>query len=221
MPQSGKRILMVDDYDSVHTYYGTMLQRHGMETARAYSGEDAVRLVAEGHVDLVIMDISMPKAKLDGIAACREIHERFHVPVLIFTAAREFPQQDWRPLAQAALAKAVGFVDKAASDSVFLRTVQRALNGERAFDPEQVKVALAQWDQLCHMRKLYSRLTRREKQVLELLRKGLTNQEMAELLRLSVETVNQHVGSILAKLEVANRVQAAVLGTSGWIEKLT
>lgn len=212
------KALLVDDFPGTHKDYGPLLQAQGFEVVHRFSGESALAYLDSERVDLVIMDISMPNAEMDGIEACREIRDRCRIPVLILTVAREF--QKWEPLAHALLAGATGFVDKKAEDRVFLRAVQHALAGGRFFEPEEEKEALREWDRLCRKRKLYKRLTRREKQVLDLLRQGLMNREIAERLTLSVQTVNQYVSNILTKLEVTNRVQAAVFGTTGWEKEL-
>jgi DNA-binding NarL/FixJ family response regulator len=202
------KILLVDDHVWIHDSVGLFLQQQGHEVLSAYSGEESLELVETEQPDLVLMDVSMPNAELDGIAACREIRNQHKMPILIFTAAADF-EEWWRPYAQAIMAGASGFVDKGAGKRGLRRAVQAAAEKHSFFDPHKVREATSNWERVCRKQKLYKRLSRREREVLDLIRQGKTNREIAEALVISFSTVRTHVENILCKLEVTGRAEAA------------
>jgi DNA-binding NarL/FixJ family response regulator len=163
------------------------------------------------------MDVMMPN--MDGLDATRAIKGEFpDIIVLILTASA-----DQNDLAKAFKAGAEGYVLKYASAPQIIGAIRKALAGEHSFDQEVATRLLArlmeqapQEEPARSVRAEHSEsaplevLTPRELDVLRLMAQGLTNQQIAQSLFLSVGTVKKHVRSILAKLGVSDRVQAVV-----------
>jgi len=202
------KVLLVDDHDWIHDSIRLLLQPRGFDVVGVFSGEQAVEMVDQGKPDVIIMDIRMPKAKLEGIEACRKILNEHTIPVIMFTASSEY-EEWWRPYAQAVAAGAIGFVDKAAGKTALLQAVQAALEGGQILDPARVKEASEKWEEFCKKQRLFRQLTRRERQVLKLIRQGKTDREIADDLTLSLYTVSDYVKKILCKLQVSSRAGAA------------
>ena len=174
----------------------------------AADGVDAVRLADELRPDVVLMDVRMPR--LDGVEATKQIAEAGTAKVLVMTTfdmdeyalsalrngASGFLLKDTPPADLVSALRAVASGDAVVSPSVTKRLLDRFLGpgGGELRDAAVLDV-----------------LTEREREVLVLIAKGLSNTELAQKLFLSEATVKTHVGRILAKLELRDRVQAVVL----------
>lgn len=204
------KVLLVDDHWFVHEGVGAYLEQGGFQVVPAYSGEEAVDLVGRECPDVVVMDISMPEAQLDGIEACREIrsHHGDGPAVLIYTVAADLVAQPWRPYAEAVLAGADGYVDKGARKEELVRAIRLVVEGQPFFDPRRMQEAMQEWARASRREKLYQSLTRREREVLALVKEGRTNREIAEALTIAYDTVRNHVSSILGKLGLSRRGEA-------------
>jgi NarL family two-component system response regulator LiaR len=199
------KILVCDDHEIVHDALTQMLTLNGFEVVNARSGEDGVAMVVAERPDLVLMDIIMPDARLNGIEACREILNLYpETPVIMYTAASEYGDW-WLPYAEAVMAGAVGYVDKKDGKRPVLQAIEAVRRGEKFLDPQKSKEALQEWHEVCQRERLHERLSPREKEVLGLILEGLTNREISEELSIVLKTVEAHVGAILVKLEVAKR----------------
>jgi len=200
-------VLLVDDHWFVHEGVGTYLEANGCTVAHAYTGEEALELLEAALPDVVVMDVSMPGAQCDGIEACREIRSRYGAapPVVIYTVAAAVAEEPWRPYAEAVLAGAAGYVDKGARKGALLQALHSVAEGRPFFDPQRMQEAMVAWDRASEREAAYRSLTRREREVLELLRAGQTNREIAEALSIAYDTVRNHVSSILGKLGLSRR----------------
>ncbi len=203
------RILLVDDHWFVHEGVGLFLEQAGLQVEHAYTGEEAVERIGQGCPDVVIMDVSMPGAQLDGIEACREIRSRYGASpaVIIYTVAAAVSEKPWQPYAEAVLAGAAGYVDKGARKQELLEAIRLAAEGKPFFDPLRMQQAMLEWSRASQHEAAYKSLTRREREVLDLLREGKTNREIAEELSIAYDTVRNHVSNILGKLGVSRRGQ--------------
>ncbi len=170
--------------------------------AEADSGEQALRLSEELHPDVVLMDLVMPG--MDGVEATRLLRQRDpQVQVIALSGFEE------GALVQGALrAGAIGYLVKNVAIDELASAIRSAHKGSSIVSPAALQ-ALA-----------YStapepdpsvNLTERERQVLELLVRGMTNVEIAKELMISLSTARSHVSSILSKLGVSNRAEAAVI----------
>lgn len=176
--------------------------------ATASNGRDAVHLSAEWEPDLVLMDLKMPV--MNGVEATRQIRaNQPSVKVLVLTT---YDDDEW--LFEAIRAGAAGYLLKDLAHSDLVTAIRGTVAGNAYVDPHVTGRLLNQVAQARSSpatSQLTQRLTERERTVLNLIAKGYTNASIADDLRLSEGTVRNHVSTILAKLEVGDRTQAALL----------
>jgi DNA-binding NarL/FixJ family response regulator len=204
------RVVIADDQALVRAGFRMILEADGsiQVVGEAADGEDALAVVRRLQPDVVLMDVRMPK--LDGLEATRRLLASgdvvprvimlttFDVDEYVYTALRSgasgFLLKDVTP---EQLVAAVGLV--AAGDALLAPSITRRLVERFAPSPASVPIADL------------AALTGREKEVLVLMARGLSNAELAERLTLSEATVKTHVARILGKLGLRDRVQAVVL----------
>ncbi|MFE0699770.1 response regulator [Streptomyces sp. NPDC058872] len=207
------RVVVADDQALVRTGFRLILMADGIDVvAEAADGEEAVEAVARTRPDVVLMDVRMPE--LDGLEATRRI----------LTGAPDEPRVimlttfDLDDLVYAALAAgASGFLLKDVTPEHLVTAVRLVRTGDALLAPaitrrlveRHARSAAAPAPDRAPHRDLET-LTPRELEVLRLLAQGLSNAELAERLFLSETTVKTHVGRILAKLRLRDRVQAVV-----------
>lgn len=205
------RVLIVDDHAVVREGLRTFLElQDGIEVVgEAGDGEQAVRQATALAPDVILMDLVMPR--LDGIAAMRELRRRDSASrVIVLTSFL-----DDERLMPALQAGAAGYLLKDVEPSELARAVRSACADEALIDPT---VAARLLHQLSAppgpAADGIEQLTRREREVLDLIVLGRSNKRIAAELEISEKTVKAHVGRVLAKLGVADRTQAAVLAVS-------
>jgi DNA-binding NarL/FixJ family response regulator len=204
------RVLLVDDQELMRMGFRMVLgaQSDIDVVGEAGDGRRAVELAGELRPDVVLMDVRMPV--LDGVEATRQITGPGYAKVLVMTTfdldeyalsalhngASGFLLKDTQPADLVSALRAVASGDAVVSPSVTRRLLDRFLGaaGGQLRDAAVLDV-----------------LTDREREVLVLIAKGLSNTEIAKTLFLSEATVKTHVGRILAKLDLRDRVQAVVL----------
>jgi NarL family two-component system response regulator LiaR len=209
------RVLIVDDHAVVREGLRTFLElQDGIEViGEAGDGEQAVARTVELEPDVILMDLVMPK--LDGIGAMRELRRRACTGrVIVLTSFL-----DDERLMPALQAGAAGYLLKDVEPAELARAVRSACAGEALIDPTvaarllhtlsgdrggAARAATGASDAI-------ERLTRREREVLELIAVGHSNKRIALELGVAEKTVKTHVGHLLAKLGVADRTQAALL----------
>ena len=206
------RVLLVDDQDLVRAGFAMVLgsQPDLTVAGEAADGSAAIRLAREVPADVMVMDVRMPG--LDGVAATREICQAAERPrVLILTTF------DLDEYAFAALrAGASGFLLKSAPPEELLYAIRSIHNGDSVVAPSTTRRLIGRF--LPHLpsgegapdRKDLAELTAREREVLTEVGSGLSNTEIAALLHISEATVKTHVGHIMAKLGLRDRIQAVV-----------
>ena len=205
MNNSGKiRVLIADDHGMVRRGVSIYLKNHSdLEViGEARDGQEAIALCEEKQPDVVLMDLLMPK--LNGVAATRLVRKRWpHMQVIALTSFHD------KDLIQDALqAGAIGYLLKNVSGDELARAIRSALAGQTTLAPEAVQ-SLIQPNSPGYT--LSQELTRREREVLALLIKGMTNPEIASYICVSRATVKIHVSHILSKLGVSNRAEAVAL----------
>jgi len=203
------RVIVVDDHDLLRKGVRDLLTEHGLQVVgEAADGDDAVRLVAHAAPDVVVMDLNMPR--MSGIEATRRLARVSPTSrVLVLTVSA-----DDETVADAIEAGASGYLLKDASGDEIASGVRAAAAGEALISP---RIASRLLERLRPEEGSQgpgsgtgAELTDREAEVLRLLAAGRDNAGIAQELYISPRTVKNHISSILAKLHVDNRIQAAV-----------
>lgn len=201
------RVMLVDDHDMVRKgARGFLEAQSDIEVvAEAGSGEDAVRLAREQVPDVVLMDLVMPG--MDGVEATRQVKDASpRTQIIVLTSYHQ--DEHIFPALQAG---AISYLLKDVKATELVQAIHRAARGEATLHP---RVAARVIKQFSHSvpdgNALYTELSEREMEVLSLIARGYTNQQIAEELVISVGTVKGHVSNILSKLQLADRTQAAV-----------
>jgi len=203
------RVLIADDQPMVRSCLRVILEAEpDIEiVAEAGDGLEAIDLAERLRPDVVLMDIRMPR--MDGIAATRRlVAGPVPVEVLVLTTFDVDEHVD-----DALRAGAVGYLLKDAATDQLVRAVRLCAEGKSLLAPSVTRRLI---ERLSHpeprpSRHSFEELTAREREVLVLLARGLSNAEIAAHLYVSQTTVKSHVGHLLAKLGVRDRVQAVVL----------
>jgi DNA-binding NarL/FixJ family response regulator len=202
------RVIVVDDHDLLRKGLRDLLTEHGLRVVgEAGDGEDAVRLVTHAAPDVVVMDLNMPR--MSGVEATRRLAEVApNSRVLVLTVSA-----DDETVAHAIEAGATGYLLKDASGEDIAAGVRAAAAGEALISPSIASRLLERLrpgaDEAAGP-STGAELTDREVEVLRLLAAGRENADIAQELFISPRTVKNHISSILAKLHVDNRIQAAV-----------
>jgi NarL family two-component system response regulator LiaR len=203
------RILIADDHAVVREGLRAFLELQDELTVvgEAGDGEEALVEAERLRPDVILMDLVMPR--LDGVGAMRELRRRMpEVRVIVLTS---FLDDD--RLLPAVQAGAAGYLLKDVEPSELAHAVRAAHAGEALLNPAaaaRLVQAIAD-GQASAAAQERERLTRREREVLELIAQGRSNKRIAFELGISEKTVKAHVGRLLAKLGVADRTQAALL----------
>lgn len=202
------RVLLVDDHALFRKGLAGLLEKKEdfKVVGEAQDGAEAVEKAQQLKPDVVLMDISMPG--MDGIAATQKI--RRDVPsskVVMLTILEED-----KKLFDAIKAGAHGYLIKNVGPHTLFETLRGVVHGEAAISRVTAGKILSEFAVRAHEGVKASdeeQLGAREREVLQLLSKGLTNKEIGSALNIAENTVKNHIKSILEKLHLANRVQAA------------
>lgn len=202
-----QRIVLVDDHEVVRLGLKALLDRHPdfEVVAEAASGREAVEKVATHHPEVVVLDIRLPGGS--GIDACEQIATRFpKTKVIMLTSYAEDEM-----LFAAIRAGASGYVLKQIGGEDLVKAIEAVGRGEALLDPavtqrifKEVRRAALEVEASA-----FSPLTLQERQVMLLVSEGKTNRQIAKALYLGEGTVRNYVSSILSKLGVSNRAEAA------------
>ena len=210
------RLVIVDDHELTRESLQNMLSDEpDIEiVGQAANGRQALLLCSRLRPDLILMDVRMPE--MDGLAATKEIKQRYPETSVMMLTMHENPDY----LLEALKAGAAGYILKDAPQEDIIEAVRRVRSGESPLDPELAARLLRRLANEGGRRrgKLGPRgdahevesLTPRELEVLELMRLGRTNRQIAEDLVISLGTSKNHVEHIIAKLGVSDRTQAVV-----------
>jgi DNA-binding NarL/FixJ family response regulator len=211
MPDSptSPRVLLVDDHEIYRAGLRGLLEEQGIDiVGEAVNGEGALDLVEEKHPNVVIMDLNMPG--IGGIEATRQITTLAPLTrVIMLTVSSAAPD-----ITDAVLAGACGYLLKSATTSEIVNGISAASRGEALLSPS-VAAKLLERVREAPVRPAIpdpsqASLTDREIEVLKLLSSGMDNAEIGRTLFISPSTVKNHISSILLKLQIENRIQAAV-----------
>lgn len=200
------RVVVVDDHPMFREGLAAMLDAlEGTEVVgQASHGEEALAVVASTGPDVVLMDLHMPG--LNGVEATRRITEvQPAVAVLVLTMLA-----DDDSLFAALRAGARGYLLKEASRADIIRALESVAAGQAVLDPTVAPRVLSSLTAAATApdQRAFPHLTEREREVLDLLARGLTNPAIAGRLFLSEKTVRNHVSNVFAKLHVTDRAAA-------------
>ena len=201
------RVVVVDDHDLFRTGLMNLLTEQGIHVVgEAATGEAAVKLVRDLAPDVVVMDIHMPG--ISGVDATRElaaVAPRSRVVVLTIS-------EEDGDVVDAVMAGACGYLLKSSSIDELVAGIRAAAAGESLISPQiATKVLqLLRAQSPGQSQPLRAELSARELEVLKLIAIGKDNAEIAKDLFISPKTVKNHISNILMKLQIDNRIQAAV-----------
>ena len=202
-----KKIIIVDDHEVVRLGLKSLLDQYPQYEviSEAGSANEAIQQVKDSDTDIVLMDIRLPGKS--GIEACEEIKKiKPDVQVVMLTS---YAEDDM--LFSAIKAGASGYVLKQINSEGLIQALEAVARGEGSLDPavtqrvfQEVRRAVKEEEAAS-----FSSLSHQEKMVLKLVSEGKTNKEIAQVLFLGEGTVRNYVSSILSKLDVSNRAEAA------------
>ena len=214
---SAIRVLIADDHALVREGTRRMLEQEAdmQVVGEAGDGEETVKLACELKPDVAIVDISMPK--LDGIEATKQIKERCPSVTILILSAYDDDQFIFSLLE----AGAAGYLLKSIRSRELVDAVRAVHAGESVLHPSIAKKVLNRFVSSGgkpQATKPADVLSDREKEILRLATKGLSNADIAKELYLSVRTVQGHLGHIFNKLQVGSRTEAVVRALKeGWV----
>lgn len=204
------RLLLCDDHAMFRQGVKSILEtEEGLRIAgEAATGREAVRYALQVKPDVILMDIQMPE--LDGVGATKEILSEWpEAKVIILTMYR----QD-RYVFEAIKAGARGYLLKDSGADELISAVRKVAEGETLLSPELAVSVLDEFHKLGelpeHPEHKISGLTEREADILRLVAKGASNQEIAHALDVSEKTVRNRLSEIFSKLRLNNRTEAAL-----------
>ena len=199
-------VLLVDDHEVVRVGLRAILAGHqGISVAgEAGTVREAVAEAARLTPDVVLMDVRLPDG--DGIEACRTIRAaRPECRVVMLTS-----YGDDEALISSVMAGASGYLLKQTRGQEVVRAIEEAAAGRSLLDPAAADRLLRHFRELARSQEERSQLTEQERKVLELVAEGKTNREIGQVLGLAEKTIKNYVSSILSKLQLKRRTEAAV-----------
>jgi DNA-binding NarL/FixJ family response regulator len=206
------RVVVIDDHDLFRFGLVRLLKERGIEVVgQAGLAADGIRQVCDLNPDVALMDLTMPG--MSGIEATQRLAATAPlVRVLVLTVSA-----DEQSVADALLAGACGYLVKDAEIDHIVEGIRSAARGESSISPRIASQLVQRLREPASSepRLPGAELTPRELEVLSLLARGVDNPGIARTLFVSQHTVKNHVSSILVKLQVENRIQAAVRAVRG------
>ena len=198
------RVLVVDDHTIVRDGICALLRLAGdiEVVGEAANGREALEMVRKLMPDVMLIDIAMPN--MDGLEATRRIRKEFpKVKVLVLT---QYDDKEYVfPIIEAG---ANGFISKTAASSELVSGIRSVYRGDSFLSPSAARILVEDYQQEASIRKEqdpYKQLTDREREILKLLAEGYTTREIADMLVISVKTVDGHKTNLMSKLDIHNR----------------
>jgi len=200
------QILLVDDHPLLRRGIHQLVElEDDMEVvAEASSGEQALALLEDHEPDLILLDLNMKG--MDGIDTLKAIRERgVVVCIVVFTVS-----DDSKDVVNALKSGADGYLLKDMEPDDLIEQIRAACNGKVVLSENLTELLAKSFRDDSSHSDIYSRLTRREKEILKMIADGLSNKMIGRQLNIVEATVKVHVKNLLKKLELRSRVEAAV-----------
>jgi len=175
---------------------------------QAMSGEEALEAIPEAQPEVILLDLGLPQ--MSGIDVTREVKKKYpKIEILIFTI---FDEED--KVMEAIQAGASGYLLKGMEAEKIVEAIREVRDGGSVIQPSLARSLLRHFrvDDEKQKEEPYPSLTPREVEILQIIAKGLSNAEAAEVLKISRATIRTHLEHIYAKLSVSNRVEAITEG---------
>ena len=198
------RVMIADDHSLFREGLRKLLEsdKHLELVCEVGDGQGAINVMRKRPLDLILMDINMPGT--DGVIATQVIKREFpQTKIIAFTV------YEGEEVLQMVKAGVSAYVLKDVASSDLIHTLKRVMEGEVVIHPRVVNYLVQEFTR-SDIKRNDLKLTRREKDILEMLVKGNSNKDMAEAMFISEKTVKNHLTSIFRKLGVKDRTQAAV-----------
>ena len=197
-------ILLVDDHDIVRQGLNALLSRYDdmVVIGEAGTANEAIEQAVRLHPDIVILDIRLPDGS--GIEVCREIlSQNSEIRILILTS-----YSDEEALFGSIMSGASGYLLKEIKSGELIESIRKVGSGYSLLDPIVTKRVLNKFRENGSEDK-WTKLSNQEQAILELISDGMTNRQISHVMSLSEKTIKNYVSSILNKLELSRRTQAA------------
>lgn len=200
------RLLLVDDENVVREGFAAILrlQDDMMVVGEATNGLEAVEVAGKTLPDIILLDLHMPKQ--DGLTSIPQL--KAAAPACKILVLTSFAEND--EVYQAVKAGALGFMLKDATRVQLLQAIHEVASGKASMSPDIAMRMIQEIDHPAHGNLTSSPLTRRELDTLKLIARGLSNNEIALDMQVHPRTVAKYVSSVLEKLQLASRTQAAL-----------
>jgi DNA-binding NarL/FixJ family response regulator len=197
--------MIADDHAVIRGGLKSMLQGSEVRiVAEAATGQEAVKCALENQIDVVLLDVRMPDG--DGLTTLGRIKlEKPKLPILMLS---QFDNPIY--IARAVALGAAGYILKNCTREILLSAIRTAASGENTWTREELRRVTGALATPRVAADVEVPLTQREGEVLRHLANGLTNKQIADALKVSYETVKEHVQHVLRKIGVTDRTQAAV-----------
>jgi DNA-binding NarL/FixJ family response regulator len=212
MTEAQVRVLIVDDQALLRGSLRVLIETEPdlIVVGEAGTGAEAVDLVRAERPDVVLMDVRMPG--MDGIEATRRITAHEHAPKILILTTFDLDEYVYSALR----AGASGFLLKDTPPAQLLDAVRVVACGEALLAPTVTRRLIAEFvrhpEPAQHPARTLAGITEREREVLTLIARGLSNSEIEHHLQLSRGTVKTHIGRLLAKLDARDRAQLVIVG---------
>lgn len=192
-------ILLAEDHTMVRKGLKLIIELNKVFTPlidEASDGNEVISRIAKYNYDILILDLNLPK--IDGLTVIRKLKkENISIPILVITSNHEE-----NIIMQALDSGAMGYILKNSDPEELIKAILTVLRGTRFYCNEVAQIVIGTKDRQKKGLKFTDNLTRREKEVLELIAKGIKNKEIAEMLKLSPRTIEHHRDNIRSKLEI-------------------
>ena len=199
------RVFLVDDHDVVRRGITAFLESEGdiEVVGEAATAADAIARIPAVRPDVAVLDVRLPDGS--GVEVCREVRSRLpELACLMLTS-----YSDDEALYQAVMAGASGYVLKQIHGSDLVGAVRTVAGGGSLLDPQSTARIMERLRERERREDPLAKLTEQERRIFELIGEGLTNREIGERVFLAEKTVKNYVSSILTKLDMQRRTQAA------------